>query len=385
MRLGSQPTLIDLFSGCGGASLGFQEAGFKIVAAVDIDHSACKSYEMNVGVKPLEGDLRNITGEQILKKAGLKRGEVCGVLGCPPCQGFSSLRRTRKGDSRDDNDDLLMVFAERIIEIFPRMVIFENVPGIMRGRGRVFLRKFIKELEKHRYFPIGRLLNAADFGVPQHRKRLILLFARKEAITDGLRPVLPTETHADPRHAKEKGLPVWITVKDRIKDLSPLKSGEEDSTIPLHKAPDHKKNALRIIRSIPKNGGSRKDLPEHLWLPCHKRLRGRGAESVYGRMMWNKPSPTITSRCTVPACGRFIHPDQDRAITPREAARLQSFEDHHFFAGTMESIAWQIGNAMPPTLATAIGVAIHPLERDKKGEPLRYRILQKIKKLVLFN
>lgn len=358
------PTLVDLYSGCGGASLGFKEAGFKIVAAVDIDHLACETFAMNVGVQPIEGDLRNVTGEQILEAAGLNRGEVDLVVGCPPCQGFSSLRRTRKGDSPDHRDDLLMVFAQRIIEIFPRMVIFENVPGIMRGRGTVFLRKFIRELEKHRYFPIGKLLNAANFGVPQQRKRLILIFTREEAITDDLLPLLPRETHADPHLAEDEGLLPWVTVEDTIADLSPLNSGEKDPTISLHEAADHGENTLRIIKKIPKDGGSRKSLPRHLWLSCHKKMRGGGAESVYGRMAWSKPSPTITSRCTVPACGRFIHPDQDRAITPREAARLQSFSDHRNFAGSKESITWQIGNAMPPTLATVIGKAIHPQKED---------------------
>jgi DNA (cytosine-5)-methyltransferase 1 len=359
-----QPALIDLFSGCGGASLGFKKAGFKIVAAVDIDHSACETYAMNVGVQPIEGNLRNITGDQILERARLKRGEADIVVGCPPCQGFSSLRRTKKRDSPDHRDDLLMVFAERIIEIFPRMVVFENVPGIMHGRGKTFLRKFIKKLEKHGYFAIGKLLDAANFGVPQHRKRLILILTREEAISDDLRPCLPRETHTAAHLVEKKGMLSWVTVRDTITDLPALKSGEKDPTIPLHKAPDHKENTLRIIESIPKNGGSRQNLPRNLWLPCHKNLRGRGAESVYGRMSWDKPSPTITSRCTVPACGRFIHPDQDRAITLREAARLQGFDDRSSFVGFMESIMWQIGNAMPPMLGFAIGKAIHPQGED---------------------
>ena len=380
-----RPTLIDLFSGCGGASLGFKKAGFKIVAAVDIDHSACETYEMNVGVKPIEDDLRNVTGEQILEKAGLEKGQVDVVVGCPPCQGFSSLRRTKKGDSPDHRDDLLMVFAERIIGIFPRMVVFENVPGIMRGRGKRFLRRFIRKLEKHGYFPIGKLLDAADFGVPQNRKRLIILFVREEAIGKDLLPFLPQETHTNPRLIEEKGLPQWVGIEDVIADLPPLESGEKDSNVPLHKAPDHGENTLRIIKNIPKNGGSRRDLPKHLWLPCHKKMRDGGAENVYGRMTWDKPSPTITSRCTVPACGRFTHPDQDRAMTPREAARLQTFGDEYSFEGTLASIAWQIGNAMPLTLGTTIGNAIHPQQKGKIGELLRYWILQKIEKLVLFN
>jgi len=230
----------------------------------------------------------------------------------------------------------------------------------MRGRGKMFLRKFIKKLERHGYFPIGKLLNAADFGVPQQRKRLILIFSREEAIGDDLLPLLPRETHTDPHLAKTNGLLPWVTVLDKIADLPPLKSGEKAPNFPLHETANHGENALRIIKSIPKDGGSRKSLPENLWLPCHKKLRGGGAESVYGRMSWLKTSSTITSRCTAAACGRFIHPDQDRAITPREAARLQSFDDRYSFNGSKGSITWQIGNAMPPLLATAIGKAIFP-------------------------
>jgi len=349
-----------LFSGCGGASFGFAKAGFKIVAAVDKDSRSCESYTKNIGIQPIESDLRNITGGMILRQAGLNKGEVDVVVGCPPCQGFSSLRRTRKGDSPDENDDLLEVFAERIIEIFPRMVIFENVKGIVHGRGKKNLRTFIKKLEKHGYFPIGKLLNAADFGVPQHRIRLILIFARERAITDTLLPILPKETHMNPDLKESENAQLWVTVEDTISNLPPLANGEKDSSILLHEASNHGENTLQIIKNIPKDGGSRKDLPKHLWLPCHKKLKTRGAESVYGRMSWSKPSPTITSRCIVPASGRFVHPDQDRGITPREAARLQSFDDTYTFVGPKGAIAWQIGNAMPPVLAIAVGKAIHP-------------------------
>jgi DNA (cytosine-5)-methyltransferase 1 len=328
---------------------------------MDLNHWACETYEKNLGIKPIEGDIRNVSGEQILNESGLKRGELDVLVGCPPCQGFSSLRRTRKGDSPDKNDDLLEVFGERIIEIFPKMVIFENVKGIVHRRGKRKLRKLIKKLEKHGYFPIGKLLDAADFGVPQHRIRLILIFAREDSISEKLIPVLPTETHKNPDLAESENDKLWVTVKETISDLPPLVSGEKCSLIQLHEAANHGENALKIIKNVPKDGGSRKDLPEDLWLPCHKRLknRGRGAESVYGRMNWSKPSPTITSRCFVPACGRFIHPEQDRGITPREAARFQTFEDSYIFSGAKEEIGLQIGNAMPPLLAIAIGQAIH--------------------------
>lgn len=361
-----QPTLVDLYSGCGGASSGFKRAGFKVVAAVEIDHFACQSYEKNIGIKPIEGDIRFVTGSQILEKAGLERGKVDVVVGCPPCQGFSSLRRTKKGDSPDFRDDLLMVFANLCIEIFPRIVVFENVPGILRGRGKDFVREFISELKANGYFPIGQLLNSADYGVPQRRKRFILILAREEAVTDYLLPALPKETHAHPNFAEKKGLPRWVTVEDKIADLPRLDNCENNSLVPLHEAPIHSETTRKIIQHIPKNGGSRKSLPKEFWLPCHKKLNNGGAENVYGRMSWSSVSPTITSRCVVPACGRFVHPEQNRAITLREAARLQSFDDDFVFVGTKGSIAKQIGNAMPPALAAAIGEAIHPKARQPR-------------------
>lgn len=347
-----KPLLLDLFCGCGGASLGFKLAGCKVAGAIDIDAIACETFERNLKVKPIQGDLRTVHGPQILSEFGLKRGDVDIVVGCPPCQGFSSLRRTTKRNEIDARDDLVMIFAERIAEIQPRMVVFENVSGITSGRGKAFLEIFFQKMKKLGYKAVSGIVNVADYGVPQIRKRLIALFIKEEdRSADELS--LPKQTHSDPRLAENMCLPPWLTVKDAIGDLPPLESGEAAQHPPNHVACKHTPKVLEIIRNIPKSGGSRSSLPKELWLPCHKDLDG--AENVYGRMSWSKPGPTITSRCTTPSCGRFIHPEQDRAITPREAARLQSFPDYFVFNGTLAATTKHIGNAKPVDLATAIG------------------------------
>jgi len=347
-----KPLLLDLFCGCGGASLGFKLAGCKVAGAIDIDASACETFERNLKVKPIQGDLRTVHGPQILNEFDLKKGDVDIVVGCPPCQGFSSLRRTTKRDEVDARDDLVMIFAERIAEVQPRIVVFENVSGIAGGRGRVFLEIFFRKMKKLGYVAVSGIVNAADYGVPQIRKRLVALFIEEEdRSADEL--VLPKQTHSDPRLAESTCLPSWLTVRDAIGDLPPLESGEAALHPPNHVACKHTPKVLEIIRNIPKDGGSRSSLPKELWLPCHRDLDG--AENIYGRMSWSKPGPTITSRCTTPSCGRFIHPEQDRAITPREAARLQSFPDYFVFNGTLAATTKHIGNAMPVNLTAAIG------------------------------
>jgi DNA (cytosine-5)-methyltransferase 1 len=348
----SRYSVIDLFCGCGGASLGLKLAGHKIVAAVDIDPVACKTLSENLGLEPICGDLRYIDGYEILDTYGFGKDDIDLVVGCPPCQGFSSLRRTRYPDGQDPRKGLVVAFLERISEIQPNIVIFENVPGIAKGKGLIYLNLFLCTMEKMKYKINWDLINAVDFGVPQFRKRLIAICVKGATKP----PPFPRKTHSNPNEGDETLLP-WRTVRDAIGDLPPLKPGQSDPSIPNHTARNHSPKVLEIIRKIPKNGGSRKSLPPELWLPCHKKLkarRGGGAENVYGRMSWDKPSPTITCRCTTPSSGRFIHPEQDRAITPREAARLQSFPDDFFFPKELNRAERLIGNAVPPRLMTAL-------------------------------
>lgn len=345
-----RPNFIDLFCGIGIGSLGFLRAGFQIAAAVDIDEEACKIYEKNLKVKPIVGDLTKLSGQEILVQAGLKKGEVDLCVGCPPCQGFSSLRRTRlKKGQRDNRKSLLKVFGDRIEELSPKVLVLENVRGLAFRKNKKFLNAFESRMTKLGYDCKRGVLDAADYGVPQHRDRLILI-----GVKDGTSPELPFPTHGNPKLNEAKK--PWRTVRDSIYGLPYLRVGQKNRDDDLHGASDHSEKVLDIIRNIPKNGGGRKSLPRSLWLPCHEKLDGeKGAESVYGRMRWDSPSPTITTRCYVPACGRYLHPRQNRGISLREAARLQTIPDGFKIVGYKDRVATWIGNAMPTALSESIG------------------------------
>jgi len=353
-------TAVDLFCGAGGASLGLRLAGFKVVAAVDIDPIACETYAKNLGFKPICGDLNNITGSDILESCGLGKGDVDLVAGCPPCQGFSSLRRTRYPKGNDKRNNLIDVFLKRIEEIDPKGVIFENVPGIATKLGRKFLETYLNEMKKMGYVTTWAVLNAADYGVPQYRKRVVALGAK------GLEkaPNFPATTHTHRQEVVNGDLKPWRTVRDTISDLPRLAPGESSPHIPNHIAHTHLPRTLKIISMIPKNGGSRRSLPREYWLPCHLKLcdgRGWGAENIYGRMCWDKPAPTMTCRCTTPSSGRFLHPQQDRAITPREAARFQTFPDSFNFPNKNMYAERQIGNAIPVEFMATLASVYHEI------------------------
>ena len=339
----SRLNVVDLFCGCGGASLGLKSAGHRIIAAVDLDPIACKTYKENVGFDPIQADLRTLSGTEILAYYGINKDEVDLLVGCPPCQGFSSLRRTSDPTGHDPRKSLVSVFLQRIKELQPRAVIFENVSGIRGKIGIEYYTKFICRMEKWGYKTNDGLINTADYGIPQFRKRAIVLCTKGNKV-----PIIPHKTHNNPQKLKGNELP-WKTVKDAIGDLPPLKPGESCSFIPNHYARNHLQKTLELIDNIPKDGGSRKDLPKEMWLPCHLKLT-EGAESVYGRMSWSKPSPTITCRCTTPSSGRFLHPEQNRVITIREAARLQTFPDTVIFPNNLGWAERLIGNAVPPAL-----------------------------------
>jgi DNA (cytosine-5)-methyltransferase 1 len=348
------PKFIDLFCGIGIGAGGFVEAGFDLLTGVDSDAKACEVFETNLGAIPIVGDLREITGEDILRVVGLKRGELDLCVGCPPCQGFSSLRKTRLEKwQKDSRKSYLELFGERIQEIFPKVAVLENVRGLNVGPNRRFLNRFLKRLKSLGYEFVYDVLDAADFGVPQHRKRLIMIASRVGT------PSLPEPSHFDP--AKTKGGRRWRNVRDAIGDLPRLRSGEKHDSISLHEAADHAESVLRLIRKIPRNGGGRTSLPRNLWLPCHKKLarkKQRGAESIYGRMRWGSPSPTMTTRCNGPSAGRFLHPEQNRGITLREAARLQTIPNSFDIPGHKENVASWIGNAFPLGFAKSLGDSI---------------------------
>jgi len=317
---------IDLFSGCGGLTLGLKKAGFSVVGAVEIDPLAAKTYRKNhPEVKTWEQDIRGLTGRQIREALGLDVGELDLLAGCPPCQGFSAMRRLNGGRRiLDKQNDLIFEFLRLIRSLLPKAVMMENVPGLERNAR---LKKLKAALRKLGYRVNAQVKDAQRYGVPQRRRRLILLA--------GLGKDIPFGTPA--RRT--------ITVREAFSKLSSSRA-KHDS---LHNLPEKRSAKVeRIIRLIPKDGGSRSDLGSHNQLNCHQNFDG--FKDVYGRMSWDDVSPTITGGCCNPSKGRFLHPTKNRAISLREAALLQGFPPKYYFSlerGKFPA-AQMIGNALPP-------------------------------------
>ena len=267
------------------------------------------------------------------------------LAGCPPCQGFSTLR-TLNGSVRvdDPRNDLLLDFQRFVEAIRPRAVMMENVPGLA---DKERFSCFCKKLNSLGYVGGHRILDAADYGVPQRRSRLIYLAGFGIGIPFG------------DKARKSK------TVRDVLCDLQ--KAGESGDRV--HDMPERRSpKVMRIIQHIPKDGGSRTDLPEEFQLECHRRCNG--FSDVYGRMAWNAVAPTITSGCFNPSKGRFLHPEEDRAITLREAALLQGFPARYKFVSDIgkEALAAMIGNALPPPFVAAHSRSIRRVLRNNGGK-----------------
>ncbi|HEY9401839.1 MAG TPA: DNA cytosine methyltransferase [Pyrinomonadaceae bacterium] len=343
--------MVDLFSGAGGTGIGFREAGFRIVGAVEIDRDAAKTYEKNLGVKVKLSDIRDFTPEEFRKELNLRRGELDVLVGCPPCQGFSRMRNS--DGVNDPRNDLVIRYLDFVKVFIPRFAVFENVPGLVRSKhGKKFYDELYAGLEELGYKVAKEEKNAADYGVPQHRRRVIVVAGRA-----GENPPFPKPTHGNPNspEVRDGYLLPWLNVRDAIGKskypyLKPGQSGERKGKYPNHIAPNTGDKVLRFIKQVPKNGGSRTDVPKEFWLECH--LKHGGHVDVYGRLAWNRPSNTITCGCVNVSKGRFVHPGQNRALTPREAARLQGFPDEFVFVG--KTICKQVGNAVPPPLAYAL-------------------------------
>jgi DNA (cytosine-5)-methyltransferase 1 len=331
-------TSIDLFAGAGGLSCGLTAAGFHVVAAVEIDPVSAKSYSLNhPRTITIVDDIRKISGDELLVRAGLASGELDLLTGCPPCQVFSTLRTRRRNQKTDDSSKELILEMLRLVQsIRPRAVILENVPGLAKGEH--FL-DFQRGLEESGYQFSFSIINASDFGVPQRRKRLILVALREGSVPLNWSTFIGKST----------------TVRDAISHLKPAGTSGDF----LHDIPEKRTPAmLSRIKATPKNGGSRLDIASELQCPCHERIDG--FKDVYGRMSWDKISPTITGGCNNPSRGRFLHPEEDRAITLREAALLQSFPQNYQFCFDRgkEHVARQIGNAFPPDLISPIAEII---------------------------
>ena len=338
------PTLMDLFSGCGGVTQGFKNQDFQVLAAVEWDPIATQTYRENhPEVIMYEDDIRNVQPKEMVRRCNLRRGELTVLSACAPCQPFSRQNRIAK----EDNRTKLVLEMIRFVAVFrPKFVIMENVPGLDKGTNRKILDKLIAVLrDKLEYNVLDpHIVNAVNYGVPQFRKRLILLCSR-----DDIPLSIPKITHVSPKEVQRTSKTEWHTVRDAFKGIHRLASGQKSRTDPLHRARNHTALNLERLRHIPQNGGSRHSLPEHLQLACHK--KGTGYNDVYGRMNFDRPANTLTTGCTNFTKGRYAHPTANRAITLREAARLQTFPDFYRFVGSYEQISTQIGNAVPVLLA----------------------------------
>ncbi|SFA75526.1 DNA (cytosine-5)-methyltransferase 1 [Cohnella sp. OV330] len=357
---------IDIFSGCGGVSCGLTLAGFKVKAAVEIDRSAVETYQSYPPlskVNVLHDDICKLSGESILKAAGLKKEDIYLFAGCPPCQNFSRKNRENKNKSIAERKKLLFEFLRVIEEVLPPFILMENVPGIKTESNKVILDEFLERL-KGRYIIKDETLNAADYGVPQIRKRYVLHAVRNdihiELQESGFTFTLPKPTH----DVKAKdGLRPWKTVREAIGDLPAIKAGErylDDGRIHNHKCANLDPKNIKRMQLIRKNGGSRSCLPDELVLDCHKKKDADGNilvghKDVYGVMDADKPSPTMTGGCLCYSKGRYGHYEQDRAISIREAARLQTFPDDFIFCDSLTAAGLQIGNAVPIDLVRASG------------------------------
>jgi DNA (cytosine-5)-methyltransferase 1 len=323
-----QFSAIDIFSGLGGLSEGMHQAGFKTRIAFEIDEIASKAYKLNhIKTTVITKDIRKVTITEI--KHELKGKKIHLLAGCPPCQGFSSIRRLNKKRSvRDERNSLIMEYVRIVKALKPYTIMMENVPGLAEY---YLFKRAVSIFKSLGYHIDWKKVDVKDYGVPQTRMRLVLVGSRLGEITV-----------AKPVDEKK-------TVRQAIGDL-PLPEISKD---PIHKIfPVHTPEVQKRIELTPKNGGSSKDLPEEYVLECHK-AKDIGFNDVYGRLRWDDYSTTITGGCLNPSKGRFLHPEQDRCISAREAALLQSFPPGYNFPvdAPKTKLALMIGNALPPNFS----------------------------------
>lgn len=346
---------VDFFCGGGGMTRGLLDAGIQVLAGIDSNPDCRNTYEKNNHNTYLLCDICELTPEQLVDKFPLlKNNDEVMLVGCAPCQPFSLLRR----EAFDENGNpiphksvnLLTEFGRFVKKIKPAHVMVENVPGL-KGKGSDVLDAFKNMLDKEGYKLAEDTIYARDYGVPQNRRRYVLIASRL------FKPEIPNPTHGN----KPNLLP-YKTVRQTIEKYPAIKAGEIHNTISNHRCANLSELLLQRIKATPHNGGSRTDWPDNLVLKCHKSFKGH--TDVYGRMKWDEPSPTLTVKCFSLSNGRFGHPEQDRAISLREAAALQTFSDDYIFYGSVQEVGKQIGNAVPVLLAKFMGKYV--LDNHKK-------------------
>ena len=334
----------DFFSSCGGTSCGMQRAGMTVRFGLDVDPDAKITWEANYKkAKFLCNDIRQVSVDDIAPYVKRRYGRPLLFGACAPCQPFSKQNRTRNNE--DGRRSLLREFHRFVRAFLPEYIFVENVPGIQTVSSCTGpFANFVQLLDGLGYFYECKIVMAYHYGVPQRRRRLVLIASRLGPIR------IPQPTHG-PGTAQ----PSLPTVWEWISHLPPIKAGETHPEITNHRAARLSPLNLRRIAATPL-GGCRKDWPEELILPCHR--RHSGYTDVYGRMIKNQPSPALTTRCTSLSNGRFGHPEQNRAISVREAACIQTFPMEFTFYGSLNSMSRQVGNAVPVAMAKVFGDSI---------------------------
>ncbi len=352
-----EPLAIDLFSGAGGATQGLIDAGYRVIAAIESEGNAAATYRLNhPEVVLFEQDIRLLRPGIMRRGLHIRKGRLTLLKACPPCQGFSSLNRKAVDDQQND---LVLVTLTFVQEFEPKAVLIENVPGLQRNDRFELLCTKLREMG---YDLRSFVVSAADFGVPQRRRRLVVLATRRP-------------------------LPGFCDVRELIPKVhrrEPMTAGEQLSNLyrvlapsdPWHKWRSSTQAVRARIAEVPING-SRFDLPPTMQLNCHSVSLGvlgttREATASYGRVKADLAAPTMTTRCTTPACGSFIHPTEHRGLSLREAASLQTFPSSYRWSGGYDSVERQIGNAVPVWMAEALGrVVLSALKLRSSSSRLR--------------
>lgn len=329
---------VDFFCGCGGMSYGFHKMAdltgrFRWAGAIDIDQHAMDTYKKNYGCEPTKLNLAEADITEIKAALDLSKKNKLILIGCAPCQGFSA---HRKKDHRgpDVRNTLVGRFAQIAVQLKPELIIMENVPDLLAKKHWHHYKAFKDTVEAAGYHIAVKILNMADYGTPQARFRTVLLASRNFI------PTLP-----EPVFKPEQ----YRTVRDAIGNLPPLKAGGRDPIDPMHMTSRHRKETVEILKQVPKDGGSR---PHGVGPKCLDKVEG--FYDVYGRLAWDKTAVTITARCRTPSCGRFVHPEQNRGLSVREAGLLQGFPKDFYFEGPFDDKFKQIGNAVSPIFSTRL-------------------------------
>ncbi|QCH15220.1 DNA cytosine methyltransferase [Synechococcus sp. CB0101] len=335
-------TCIESFSGPGGMSLGLERAGFQLLYAFDNDAPSVVTHNLNLNGKCFQLDARQVDSVELLAQCGLSVGDLDLFSGGPPCQGFSKQRRG--AHLGDDRNLLVLEYLRLVQELKPKSFLFENVAIFGQKRGLAFLAAMKEALSAYRLYP--NFFNSADFGLAQTRHRFMLVGIRRDI---GFRFLSPPPT-----------VQKWATVRDVIGDMPPPPSDcSEHPDFFNHAQTKITKRNIERFSYVPQGGGWQ-DIPWDLRLDCHKTadIKSGGWPDVYGRLSWDGQCPTITGGFDSFTRGRYGHPEQNRALTPREAARLQGFPDNFILTGNRHQVRHQIGNVVPPPLAEAVGKQI---------------------------